>query len=1211
MFRKFLGILPPNRWWFIILHTSLSPRELFDNASFTTVKYSRNTKFQPDEPTEIKFFPLTIFLGPNGAGKTTIIESLKYALTGSLPPNCNNGNSFVHDVQYAKRSMIRGQIRLKFIDTQNKSTVITRNLQSSLKMQNTKPTIKFKQMNAIISQDNNSIDQKAMDVNKEALELTGISRAVLNHIIFCHQEETNWPLSDGKVLKERFDDIFGSIGYVKVLDKIKKTRKQEVDHLKLLEKDVIIFGNQKKEADNRRDQMNKEMIQLDTEKNKVKELEKKIKDINVKLDQFIDMESNAEELMNMISQIEGSIAEKQKLANTIKKTCCKTTLSKTKLEVDDELNNYDFNSKTLISKKEEFIINLSKVENNYDMSVETKQEVAIDIARIEEYTCQLRKLTAERNSLIWKVKNKSSKLDSIIEKLNNRSNLNQKDCDLILEHYRIGIQNCKDELKKKKSDIDTNLISLKQDLDSTKNKKSNAIHECDIWKKQLSETKLNLYEIEKLLSRSSVSESQLSSLDGKIAFYRNTLSKFNDVDDQKFKKNIENLDVKKVELRKDVELLDQKISIINENNEKKLEYNFYKSQKEEKMAKMNEIQEKHSSLYWKVNADVCTFSVKLSEEIDRIEKRNIENQTKLTNLQKEYSTKCTRLDLLKDSLNEFNQQLAEKMKKFNGICEFERFEEFLELKEKEKQKILAEKMNLSNTEPMIESQLSTIKEKEMCPVCENDLVVNWISKKSGNNLNKRSLIAKLEQMKSANPDELKQLDVKFKQAEQLCNDLLRLRNDYDLIISINKKIPFIKTDLEKFQDDTKELKRLIDKETKNISMWSDELKTLKAALPDSHINDTLGMELKDIENNLKRFDSSKWENEDDIDGLTRALKQKRNELRATEQRYIALQKEMMNNTNEKMRIQNSLQTAERNKSEYEKQEQENIGNLKRKGELSSQMVELQNKVIALERQANDCTPQIESLEKQFEAMQNELKQFEREKQIEIDQCENTIVKLTSLFESINSYAEKLNDSKFKSSQKYIEELDKQILELETEKKSIMSEISKMSQDIANLDLKKRELLDYQRYLDLIASISDQEMKLKENHKKMKFMDLATIKRSRISAEKNLTESETKLRTTKERIEEHNQKINLISKELNEYDIAEMKYKEKLIEKVICELACEDLNNEDTIEDTPQTLRCVSDSSEENKSFPDCYQDNDDINEIELYVKYQVVKIQIQ
>ena len=43
-------------------------------------------------------------------------------------------------------------------------------------------------------------------------------------------------------------------------------------------------------------------------------------------------------------------------------------------------------------------------------------------------------------------------------------------------------------------------------------------------------------------------------------------------------------------------------------------------------------------------------------------------------------------------------------------------------------------------------------------------------------------------------------------------------------------------------------------------------------------------------------------------------------------------------------------------------------------------------------------------------------------------------------------------------------------------------------------------------------------------------------------------------------------------------------------------------SEDTIEDTPQTLRCVSDSSEENKSFPDCYQDNDDINEIELYVK---------
>ncbi len=40
--------------------------------------------------------PLTVIIGTNGSGKTTIIECLKYAVTGDLPPN-TKGGAFVHD----------------------------------------------------------------------------------------------------------------------------------------------------------------------------------------------------------------------------------------------------------------------------------------------------------------------------------------------------------------------------------------------------------------------------------------------------------------------------------------------------------------------------------------------------------------------------------------------------------------------------------------------------------------------------------------------------------------------------------------------------------------------------------------------------------------------------------------------------------------------------------------------------------------------------------------------------------------------------------------------------------------------------------------------------------------------------------------------------------------------------------------------------------
>lgn len=44
--------------------------------------------FSPDRDETIEFYsPLTMIVGANGCGKTTIIESLKFACTGSLPPN--------------------------------------------------------------------------------------------------------------------------------------------------------------------------------------------------------------------------------------------------------------------------------------------------------------------------------------------------------------------------------------------------------------------------------------------------------------------------------------------------------------------------------------------------------------------------------------------------------------------------------------------------------------------------------------------------------------------------------------------------------------------------------------------------------------------------------------------------------------------------------------------------------------------------------------------------------------------------------------------------------------------------------------------------------------------------------------------------------------------------------------------------------------------
>lgn len=56
----------------------------------------------------------------------------------------------------------------------------------------------------------------------------GVPKPVLENVIFCHQEDSCWPLSEGKALKDKFDAIFASTRYTKVLETIRKLKQEQV-----------------------------------------------------------------------------------------------------------------------------------------------------------------------------------------------------------------------------------------------------------------------------------------------------------------------------------------------------------------------------------------------------------------------------------------------------------------------------------------------------------------------------------------------------------------------------------------------------------------------------------------------------------------------------------------------------------------------------------------------------------------------------------------------------------------------------------------------------------------------------------------------------------------------------------------------------------------------------------------------------------------------
>ncbi|KAI8370966.1 DNA repair protein Rad50, partial [Blakeslea trispora] len=191
--------------------------------------------FSPDEASYIRFFsPLTLIVGPNGSGKTTIIESMRYACTGDLPPN-SKGGAFVNDPIVSGHNEVKAQIRLKFYNVNGQKMICSRSLSVSQKRGAlTQKSIDNSLLRYdAISGEAFSVSSRCADMDAELPLHLGVPKAILDNVIFCHQEESNWPLSESSVLKKKFDDIFSSKRYQVAIDNIKDIRKEASLNIKL------------------------------------------------------------------------------------------------------------------------------------------------------------------------------------------------------------------------------------------------------------------------------------------------------------------------------------------------------------------------------------------------------------------------------------------------------------------------------------------------------------------------------------------------------------------------------------------------------------------------------------------------------------------------------------------------------------------------------------------------------------------------------------------------------------------------------------------------------------------------------------------------------------------------------------------------------------------------------------------------------------------
>ncbi|MCJ1350207.1 MAG: DNA repair protein rad50 [Icmadophila ericetorum] len=123
------------------------------------------------------------------------------------------------------------QVKLSFNGTSGARMVATRSLSLTVKKTTRQQKTLEGQLLMIKDGERTSISSRVAELDQILPQYLGVSKAVLDNVIFCHQDESLWPMSEPSVLKKKFDEIFEALKYTKAIDNIKDLKKAQMSQL--------------------------------------------------------------------------------------------------------------------------------------------------------------------------------------------------------------------------------------------------------------------------------------------------------------------------------------------------------------------------------------------------------------------------------------------------------------------------------------------------------------------------------------------------------------------------------------------------------------------------------------------------------------------------------------------------------------------------------------------------------------------------------------------------------------------------------------------------------------------------------------------------------------------------------------------------------------------------------------------------------------------
>lgn len=753
--------------------------------------------FDPDNKNVITFFkPLTLIVGPNGAGKTTIIECLKLSCTGELPPNSRSGHTFVHDPKVAGETETKGQIKLRFKTAAGKDVVCIRSFQLTQKASK----MEFKAIESVLQTINPHTGEKVClsyrcaDMDREIPALMGVSKAVLENVIFVHQDESNWPLQDPSTLKKKFDDIFSATRYTKALEVIKKLHKDQMQEIKTFRLKLENLQTVKDQAHKLRENIAQDQEKSDASKSQMEQLKEKICGTEREI---LQMETSLDELRRLQGQIDIKATERstlltqqhEKLAALSEENedtdeelmewqtkfeeriaLLETKISKLVRDMDDEASY----SSVLSKQNSELTHEIGKLQAEADAHLTMKHERDSDIKNI----CTKHNLGPVpehpfTNDVAMNLTNRiKARLSSLENDLLDKKKSNEDQLDVLWKHYL--------KINARYSEVDGQIQSKIESMSGILRRRKDKEKERDAAEVELS--KFNL-------SRIDERERHMQ-----IEVERKTLA----LGERDYDSIISQKRTEVYSLEQKIKVLLREKDIINRNADERVKLGLKKDALESSKDKLNEIVNEHKDKIKKVLRGRNPFEKDMKKEINQafwpVDKEYNELRSKSQEAEQELKFTHSKVTDAREQLTKLRRDMDAKRRfldsKLQSILQISANVDMFP-------KVLQDAMNKRDEQKRLENFANGMREmlapfehlarkNHVCPCCERAFTPD----------EEDEFVKKQRMQNSSTAERSKALAMESSNAEALFQQLDKLRTIYDAYVKlVEETIPLAEKNL--------------------------------------------------------------------------------------------------------------------------------------------------------------------------------------------------------------------------------------------------------------------------------------------------------------------------------------------------------------------------------------------------------------------------------